>query len=37
MLQTEADGKCRLCQQFDETPHNIGLLNIGKTTRHTVT
>ena len=34
ILNTETDSKCRLCQQFDNRPYNIGMPNTGKRTVH---
>jgi hypothetical protein len=31
-LQTDTESRCRLCQQYDNRPHCIGMLNIGKRT-----
>jgi len=32
ILGTKTDGKCRLCQQYYNTPHDISMPNIGNRT-----
>jgi len=30
ILQTDTESRCRICQQYDNRPHCIGMLNIGR-------